>query len=266
MVTVPRVMAKTKSDLDFLGEGHEPDEEVGPQGADVDAAHTELKAGENEHPPEEAQYNVIDELAEPFGAGDDSPVIRSPVDGLPMHADSPTTAIAPPFTFGTVVCVEDDREYVELFAEELERRVDSSFLGKFLTRMQYDDEGIELERAKFKPKKVITKWGVQCVETKDGLVPVRPLRERCKHYKRQVFANDSESDPNAFGHKIVFRNCLIRRSVGGAFLSLRDEAVYACDYRDPPDLESSKKHLDQTDSKRLRSNAHEVHLPLFNIS
>jgi hypothetical protein len=58
---------------------------------------------------------------------------------------------------------------------------------------------------------------------------------------------------------------MMRRSVGGAFMSLRDEAVYACDYRNPPSLASSKL-LDETDASILQKSANRTLVPLFNLT
>jgi hypothetical protein len=94
-------------------------------------------------------------------------------------------------------------------------------------------------------------------------VPVRPKRERCKYYKRQILLNDDKKD-GEFGRQHICRNCTMRRSIGGAFLSLRDEAVVACDYRDPPDEESVRVHLDEKDKARLDGGEPE-RVPLFSL-
>jgi len=103
--------------------------------------------------------------------------------------------------------------------------------------------------------------------TNDGdlLFLVRPIRERCRYYKRQVFSNDEEQDETKFGHRIIFRNCTMRKSVGGAFMSLRDEAVYACDYRSPAAPESVVRYLDEPDGRQLRSRAHLKMVALFGL-
>ena len=81
--------------------------------------------------------------------------------------------------------------------------------------------------------------------------------------ERQILSHDGQPDPSEPGHRIIFRNCTIRRSVGGAFMGLRDEAVYACDYRNPQDPSTVKKFLDDPDHEKLRSEAYKVKLPLF---
>ncbi|MBW2672263.1 MAG: hypothetical protein JRD89_02455 [Deltaproteobacteria bacterium] len=49
-------------------------------------------------------------------------------------------------------------------------------------------------------------------------------------------------------------------------MTLRDEAVYACDYRDPPDPASAEKHLDSRDRKRLASSEHLELIRPFNLA
>ena len=60
------------------------------------------------------------------------------------------------------------------------------------------------------------------------------------------------------GHRIVFSNCMVRRSVGGAMMSLRDEAVYACEHRHPPDPESVRRHITDWNKERLAAARHLV--------
>jgi hypothetical protein len=94
---------------------------------------------------------------------------------------------------------------------------------------------------------------------------VRPLREQCIHYRSQVFANDDEPDVTRPGHRIVFSNCMVRRSVGGAMMSLRDEAVYACEHRHPPDPESVRRHITDWNKERLAAARHLVRVDMFNL-
>ena len=139
-------------------------------------------------------------------------------------------------------------------------------MDRFEARSQYDRDGAERERDRYEPSRVVHLWGVEAVKIGQGCFsPVRPVRERCRFYKRQVFNNDDQPDPTAPGHRIYFTNCTARRSVGGAFLSLRDQAVYACDYRVPPDPESVAKHLDSFDRRRLAEEPHKHLIPMFGL-
>lgn len=257
---------------------------------------------------QESEFTIMDELHEQMRV-DPIRVVVDPDDGLP-HPVTRDTQFAPPFTHETMVCIEDRRKYVEVFAEELgsmgwsldheqsetlkwladqertafdERNEEmgrcSTWLvdlhgngHSFYVRKMHDPKGNVRERDTFSPSSVQRMFGVSVVEEPPAqsnypprLVIVRPVRERCKHYKRMCVANDDQPDPDAFLHYIRFRNCMMRRSVGGAFLSLRDEAVYACDYRDPPDETSVRKHLDEPDEKKLSDRPDLVKVPLFGL-
>lgn len=273
-------------------EGHEPTEEVGPTASEVDPERAGLKPGQIDGAPQESQVTFQDELGEAFVA-EPLTMILSPTDGLPIPAaESDIFSTAPPFSIDNVVCVEDARSFVEMYADELKdalfwRASPESFV--ILNGERYKPDGTERERLSFAPERVVTLWGQKFVrftedewqvakaellaDMPDGktmaevdslpFVAVRPVRERCEHYKRQVFSNDDQPNEGAFGHYIVFRNCTERRSVGGAFMSVRDEAVHACDYRSPPHLPSVEKHLDAKDRERLTRKVTRV--PLFGI-
>jgi hypothetical protein len=126
---------------------------------------------------------------------------------------------------------------------------------------------LNMERRVFEPAAVEMRWGVLFVRDGDGenVVPVRPRRERCKHFLRQVMANDDAPNPKEFGHFLRFYNCGARKSVGGALMTLRDEAVYACDYREPQDPTTTKKYLDDFDKDRLDSKRHLELIVPFNL-
>jgi len=265
-------------------EGNEPTVDGGPEECGASQLQAEHKPGSLDEKPEGMHPKFSEELQDQY-LPEPGIMVPSPEDGLPIplaEMEEKGLPFAPPFTFETVVCVEDDRQYVEVFLEEAADRIQhvanykvSQGMGAALKsvpkvespRNRYAPEGTENTRDTFLPTDIVVRWGLPFgIKQKDGddiLVHVRPARERCKHYKRQIFANDDAPNPTDPGHKIVFRNCMFRRSVGGAFLSLRDEAVYACDYRDPPDAETSKVHIDEPDAKHLRSSAHKVKLPLF---
>jgi hypothetical protein len=225
-----------------------------------------------------------DELHESFPVEPIPTFIGS--DGLPAFEDTLTDdSQAIPFTWDTQLCVEDDREYVEIFGQELEDRGWSFDDGDddddddlepvwltpegdevkidFLSR--YNPDGTERTRRTFKPEEVERLWGVMLVKGPPGSwLPVRPRRERCKHYCRQVFSNDSQPDPTLPGHQIVFRVCVARRSNGGAYMSIGNEGIYACDFREPYDDVSSQLQ-DAKDRIKLVDRPDLTKLPLFNM-
>lgn len=99
-------------------------------------------------------------------------------------------------------------------------------------------------------------------ETLVCLADARPGKERqqCRFYKRQVFANHKQPDPSASLHTTVHRICIARRSNGGAFMSLSDEAVYACDLREPADPRTSG-YQDEVDRIKIEKKRHLTMIP-----
>lgn len=229
-------------------EGQDPTEEVSAEECAPGAHQCEIKSGDLEEGADASHPSFMEEIQDAYSP-EPGLMVPSAEDGLPVPADETNEPqVAPPFTIDNVVCVEDDREWVPI-------------------RTEYLEDGSIKEPQRFKPSDVVTLFDRPHVlldkSNVESRIHVRPIRARCVYYMRQVLSNDAVPDPDELGHKIVFRNCTARRSIGGAFMSLRDEAVYACDYRDPPDPASTEKHLDGPDRERLRSEAYKKKLPLF---
>jgi hypothetical protein len=280
------VREKSPADEDRLrvAEGADPTEEIGPSGAEVGPSDAEQRptATTMGEPPQAAEWSLRSEVDEAFPI-EPIPMVLHPADGLPVPVDERTNfAFAAPFTVETVCCIEDESAFVEVFEEDHDdeasrgniitlTRLHLSSLRRF-ERSAFNPDGTVRERRRFLPTDVLVRWGQRVVAYLDevtgneGYLLVRPVRERCVHYKRQLVGNDDVPDPNEAGHKILFRNCAARRSVGGALLSLRDEAIYACDYRSPPDPSTVERYLDEPDRLRLKSSAHLKHLPMFGLT
>jgi hypothetical protein len=271
-------------DLDLHDiDGDDPMAPVGPEYCAVDPAETTIKPGERDGPPHECDYPAKAELDDSFLAEE----LVTPIgeDGLPDHSADGAPKGTHPFTIETVCCIEDDRSYVELFEEEFLPRLhdDHPALGhgaglvpfeiriaraNIRMRERFTNTGQEKDRRVFEPEEVERLWGeLFGVPVSGDLVPVRPARERCKYYARQHFANDeSPGQPDEFGHNIILRVCThpARRSIGGAGMSLTNEAIYGCDLRDPHDAKSVE-WLDRHDSNKIRNRPDRVRLPLFQL-
>ncbi len=101
-------------------DGARPVEEVGPDQADPGLVRCETKPKDGEG-PDDASFSPADEVHESFPVEPLTAFIAA--DGLPSFSmPTPEQTEAIPFAYETVVCVEDDREYVELFSEELAGR------------------------------------------------------------------------------------------------------------------------------------------------
>lgn len=270
-------------------DGFRPNEEVGVK--DCDAVMSECEQSQQDLQDESDGHEegtFREEVSEAFPVEQMSYVV-SPDDGLPMADDIPgEIPFAPSHTRSNCVCVEDESAWVELFDDEvaqLDRKaVDSvrrvmrpkiqeppkaswTNLGRLreLNGSRYDTDGDPVEREVCidgAGMKILPLFGLDVVVVTNGYLFVRLRRERCRYYKRQCYFMQRIVTLEGKGGKKIARNCTIRRSIGGAFLSVSDEAIYACDYRDPPDEYSTEKYLDAPDRVRLDSGDPEM-VPLF---
>lgn len=266
-------------------DGLRPDESEGPSESDASPKRCEFHQGERTTGVgDDSSFEPNDSLHDAFPI-EPIPVVMG-ADGLPsIITPDPEDTQAIPYTYETQLCIEDDRGYVEIFREELIargwRRNDghgqneewrTSDGEKLILdlRSRFEQDGTDTKRREFKPKAVSERWGVMLVGTADDptaghvWTPVRYKRERCEHLRQQVFSNDDIPDPAAFGHQIVFRLCAARRSNGGAFMSLNNEAIYSCDFRTPFDVPSTRLQRSK-DKKKLVERPDLLKLPLFDM-
>ena len=252
----------------------DPQEVVGPQGSIAPMNAVSVGKDQILNDNEDLNFRVKDSIDEQFVA-EVIPVGISPVDGLPLPADSILSLpIAAPFTREALVCMEDDRQFVEMFQDEAHES--DGWVGNdpppgvFLClRRKFDEEGSPVARRVFSASDINGKrFGIKTVEERDEDVGVRvtfvrPIRPQCKHYARTVFCNDPSIPYGELGHMEMQRNCMARRSVGGAFMSLSGEGVYACELREPRHDASELQHIVVKDRERLNAKIEEV--PLFNL-
>lgn len=265
----------------------EPTKEVGPHGCAPGPGDCEFEAGERSGPVHESEYRPSDELDDAFSLES----LATPIapDGLPDHGADEYSGDVHPFTLETMCCIEDRSAYVELFAGELGARgmcrwdskdgqetwaVNAAgsmpFIfksTKLMVRERFAEDGSENDRAHFGPAIVKRMFGVLVASLNDSVgVPVRPVRERCVYYKRQHFGRDGtvRGEP---GHNIIFRNCThpARRSIGGAAMSLRDEAIYGCDYREPADPKSCA-WMNEHDDTKIEKRPDLTRVPMFALA
>lgn len=253
--------------------GHEPFGDADPGVCGADASECETPPHELDGPPERSEVAMIEEVFEPF-VGEKTVLGIDPTDGLPVPMnEGPELHEAPAFRYENFICVEDAREYVEILQNEIDVAWDRNVSDlryalepthgavKLEACSYYGPDGAPRARRAFKPEDVKRAFGLTYVSVApDAFVLVRPKRPRCEHLRRQVLSQDGVPEGER-GHFLIFRNCSVRRSVGGALMSLRDQAVYACDYRSPADPESTKRHLDEPEKKQLERP--DTRLPMF---
>lgn len=283
----------------------DPDPMKKPNPADCDADQDDAELNKDELEDDgELDFAQEDELQDAFNP-EPIEMVESPEDGLPVplgERGSHQLALAPSFSHDNLICIADEREYVEVFADELigrgwlYKRTAASHTdedscngggwcppscdsGRFwvsvriAAQLGWSPGGERNERRSWPRDKVVFKYGHAFIANEDGpskesklwWIPVIPKRERCVHYRRQVFAKRGGPEKGEYGHYDLYRNCLARRSIGGAFLTVKDEAVYACEYRDPPDPDSVAQFLDPPDEQRLKDGPPEE-IPLFGIT
>lgn len=135
-----------------------------------------------------------------------------PSDGLPRPKvpSSVAYARAPDFDLDTFICAGDRREFV--------RRAPS---GKILERFTpdevvYGEDGVYRARNR-RRWQFWKRW-----------VEVRPVREKCRHYHRQLVDWNDDTDI-----QFMIRLCTMRKTDTGEFVSLTDTRMHGCDLRDP---------------------------------
>jgi hypothetical protein len=159
------------------------------------------------------EFSPFEELSEEYSPSQITSV-QGP-DGLPMQvAPGAGETDIPVFSCETLVCMGDYSKFVD---------AEGKTYDKLLVEQRY-------------PYFVLKGSGTE----------VTPIRPPCRHYVRQM--TQFEHNPEV---KLISRLCSARRDRQGAFMSVRDRAVWACDMRDPPDLESTKL-LDAFDNKKVK--------------
>lgn len=232
-------------------------------------------------------FSPFDEVAEGF-ANEPLQKVIGP-DGLPTPVDPGQRSDIPPLSLKTLVCMGDFSKFVirggfgEVIAEfaldEVERSPNGSWRAK--RELVLDRASLEIKRIKAFLEKHKNEDGVQhllnisdqalfthalgqwsesngaAARMSYGWIEVEPIRPPCRHYVRQItqFEYNPEND-------VVIRLCSARRTTEGAFMSVRDRKIAACDMREPRDLES-EKIIDDFDTRKIKEGAEREYFPIF---
>jgi hypothetical protein len=189
-----------------------------PPSEDEDATLEDVEeAAESEQEDDSGEgedFSPFEELADEFSPS--QIITTTGPDGLPMlSAPEAGASDIPVFSCETLVCIGDYSQF-----HDSEGRV-------------YDKALVEHRAGAYRL-------------LSDPSIHVVPKRLPCVHYVRQMV--QFEHNPEV---KMISRLCSARRDRQGAFMSVRDRAVWACDMRNPPDPESTKL-LDDFDNKKLK--------------
>lgn len=233
------------------------------------------------------EFSPFDEVADGF-ANEPLQKVIGP-DGLPTPVDPGQRSDIPPLSLKSLVCMGDFSKFVlrgafaEVIAvfspEEVERAPCGSWRAK--RAFVLDKAALEVKRmrAYLQERKdepqvaellaqtdedmffhALEHWavarGTRYVVNRDW-IEVEPIRPPCRHYVRQIsqFEYNPEND-------VVIRLCSARRTTEGAFMSVRDRKIAACDMRAPRDLES-EKIIDDFDARKIKQGMEREYFSIF---
>jgi hypothetical protein len=243
-------------------DGLDPTEEVGPKEREAHPDRCQSKHSDEKVLADACDFEPDEEVFESFPVEEVRAYIAE--DGLPeVDEPDPEDAAAVPFTYDTQLCVEDDRIWVELWSDELGDEV-LSRLGSYNADVyaeelerRYCNDGSSHRRRSYQADQVVVRFGIPFVMDDGKRVFVRPKRERCRHYRRQVL-----SFKGTPGKQKVYRLCMARRSNGGAFMTVGDEGIWGCDLRDPRDPETERIQ-DEKDRAKLINRPDLIRVPIL---
>jgi hypothetical protein len=176
---------------------------------------------------------------------------------------SPFDELADEYNPGTILKVEAVDGMMTQFVPEAQTQSDIPVLSpETLICMGIFDTFVVRNRfgevlREYPAKEVTLKPnGTWWVNLEDDACEVEPIRPPCTHYVRQ--ASQLENNP---AHKAFYRLCAARRTTEGAFMSVGNRGMYACDMRTPRDG-VSQKILDDFDTQKIQQGKQRVFLPI----
>lgn len=224
----------------------------------------------------EEDWSPFDEIQEDFKP---RPVIKiMAADGLPTNVHPYAESDIPVLSPDTLTCMGDHSHFVlrgifgDIVAEFDAADVERSPNGRWRAPKKLVLERMELELQRVRQygndhelpvhpddEQLLAQLlgGVNPgMAVNHAWIEVFPVRPPCKHYARQL----TQFDLNAQA-KAMLRVCSARRTTEGAFMSLRDRAMWACELREPP-AESSGL-LDEFDAAKMQEGARRECVPIF---
>jgi hypothetical protein len=161
---------------------------------------------------EDEDFRPFEEISESYQP---QPIKKVMVDGLPTQVAMGEGSHIPALSTESLVCLEDTRKFVR----------------RYQTTGQISET--------YEPDQVVQMpnggWILRAPEGSPW-VWVEPIRPRCSHYVEQL--TQFELNPE---NSVLLRLCSGRRTIGGAFMSVSDLAMWACSMRTPRDLISEER-------------------------
>jgi hypothetical protein len=253
-----------------------------------DSAEPEETALDHAEPSDDAEteFHPFDETYDDFKPGPAQ--YNMGPDGLPITVDLSSESDIPALSTTSLICMGDFSKFVlrdrwgdvivSFEPNEVERAPNGRWRVKTDTLLERAKLGIERMRAAYQKiadsgrpdvvgfirdatdaqilVQMLIRPGRSGALDPEWVV-VRPLRPPCKHYVRQ----QGSFHLNAANRK-YYRLCSARRTTEGTFMTVSDTGMWACDMRDPYDVESTKV-LDDFDKLKIDQGSKRQHLPMF---
>lgn len=206
--------------------------------------------------PDDTEWDAFDEIFDDYKPTGKRVIAE---DGLPTVADTDASEDdIPPLSLETLVCMGDRSEFVVRDEQ-----------GEIARRFRPDEISRKPD-GKWYYYPPVTWWtyiwiAFSCLFVFGWFlrknwrpVQVEPIRPQCKHYVRQV--GQMSENPTS---KLHYRLCAARRSIEGAFMSVRDTGFWACTLREPRDLISEEKYIEQFDELKVKQGENRVKFSIF---
>lgn len=121
-----------------------------------------------------------------------------------------------------------------------------------------------VDRAVAMQQVMIAQMGAQMPADPDW-VELEPLRPACRNLVQQVLPLTEQEKALGYTKGWLKRYCSVRRTVAGAFMELTDDAMRACNVRDPVDVPGLEL-MTNFDLVQIRRSAERTLLPLFSAT
>jgi hypothetical protein len=179
-------------------------------------------------------FHPFDEVREDYKPSEIKKVIAE--DGLPTNHAPVQNNDIPPLSPDTLVCMGDYSQFVQ---RDKWGEITRTLTPSEVKRAPNGEYYVLNTQTKIRNK-------------------VEPIRPPCKHYVRQMVSFEFNAD-----HDSIKRLCSARRTTEGAFMTVKDTKVSACDMREPRHVDSEKL-LDEFDEKKVKQGQDRTFSSIFN--